>query len=98
RRVQQDLPRVRAAVDGAVEQVVVELTVYRRGRSEDLGDRLVPLNRDVGVSLVEQVVFSREQRELKRPELGRRRKEMIVGGIDPIDDADSIRAKVSWID
>ena len=96
RRVQQDLPRIGTPVDGAVDQVVVWLAVVGDRRPEDLGDRLVPLDRDVRVSLFEEVVAGREQRELKGPELGRRRKEMIEGRVEPIDDADPVAATMPW--
>src|SRR5262245_29914629 len=86
RCVQQDLPSIGTPIDGAIDQVVVWLTVVGEGRPEDLGDRLVPLNRDVGVSLFEEVTVRREQRELKGPELGCRRKEVIEGRVEPVDD------------
>jgi hypothetical protein len=97
-RVQQDLPRIGAAIDGAIEQVVVCLAVCRRDWPEEFRHRLVPLNREVGVSLVEQVVIRREQRELKRPELCGGRKEVIERRVDPVDDADSIGTMMPWID
>ena len=98
RRVQQDLPRIGAPVDGPVDQVVVWLAVRRGGGSEDLGDRLVPLDRDVRVSLLEEVGAGREERELEGPELRRRREEVIEGRVEPVDDADPVPAPVPGID
>ena len=98
RRVQQDLPRIGAPVDGPVDQVVVWLAVRRGGRSEDLGDRLVPLDRDVRVSLLEDVAAGREERELEGPELRRRREEVIEGRVEPVDDADPVPVPVPGID
>ena len=97
-RVQQDLPRIGAAVDGAVDQKVVRFSVVGNGRPEDLGDGFVPLNRDVRVSLFEEIAPGRQPGELEGPELGRRRKEMVEGRVEPIDDADSVAAAILRID
>ena len=97
-RVQQDLPRIGAAVDGAVDQRVVRFSVVGNGRPEDLGDRFVPLNRDVRVSLFEEIVPGRQPGELKGPELGRRRKEMVEGRVEPVDDANPVSAAIHGID
>ena len=98
RRVQQNLPRIGTPVDGAVHQVAVWLAVVGDRWPEDLGDRLVPLDRDVRVALFEEVVAGREQCELKGPELGGRRKEMIKGRVQPVDDADAVAASVARVD
>ena len=98
RRVTQDLPGIGAPVDGPVDEVIVRLAVRRGGRPEDLGDCLVPLDREVRVSLLEQVVAGREERELKGPELRRRREEVIERRVEPVDDADPVPLPVPGID